>query len=345
MEKLQERNLGLDVLRSLAILLVLVRHGQFLLEGHQKIKVVSFLVDALDGVVLFFVLSGFLIGSNILKMNMFSWEHVKNFLVRRWLRTLPAYYCMLLLLIALTSEPIASNWTFFVFLQNVFTENLLFFQESWSLSVEEWYYFLFPLLVVICVLFIPKKGSYFLVTSLLLLIPFFFIFNYSGAAHLINKAVVYRLSNIAWGMMGAGILYYFPKFWTNTKRYATMLSFLLLAYYLINPHQIFQAESLTSSTFLSVVVLFSLPFWLSLNGKGFSKMKIVFQKISEWSYALYLVNLSLVQGIVLKHFEVTTTQDYCLFWIFSLLFALVLHYAIEKPILRWRNDHFRIDVE
>ncbi len=341
MQNQRERSLGLDVLRSIAIVLVLLRHGQFLVEHHQKIKLVSFITDTLDGVVLFFVLSGFLIGNILLKSNEFSWNYLKKFLIRRWLRTLPAYFTVLILLVLLTAESFDSTWKYFVFLQNSFTEQLVFFPESWSLSVEEWFYFLFPILVVTTTFFFSKKGSYFFFAFLFLVVPVSLMFTYSDDMNLVNKAVVFRFSNIAMGMLGAGILYYYPKFWNTTKWYALTLCFLSLMFYLLNPYRIFQAESLIASTFLSVVVFLSLPFWLNLNGKGFSKSKLVFQKISEWSYALYLVNLSLVQGIVLKHVEVTTTQGYCLFWIVSLFFALILHYVIEKPILRWRDKHFQ----
>lgn len=341
MNNQRERSLGLDVLRSIAIVLVLLRHGQFLLESQHKNQLVSYLTDTVDGVVLFFVLSGFLIGTILLKSNVFSWGNLKKFLIRRWLRTLPAYFFILLLLVFLTHESLQNQWKYLVFSQNSFTEHLVFFPESWSLSVEEWFYLLFPILVVFSSVFFTKKGSYFFVAFLFLVIPLFLMVTYLGDFNLVNKAVVYRFSNIAMGILGAGILNYFPKFWKATNRYSLALSLLLLLVFLLNPNRVFHAETLPASTFLSLIVFLSLPFWLDWKGNALSKMKLVFQKISEWSYALYLVNLSLVQGIIVKHFDGTSFQRYCLFWIVSLFFALVLHYAIEKPILRWRDKHFQ----
>ena len=61
-----QRIFGLDIFRAVAILLVVLGHGKFLLngtilEGFPYIKII-------DGVDLFFVLSGFLIGNILLKL-------------------------------------------------------------------------------------------------------------------------------------------------------------------------------------------------------------------------------------------------------------------------------------
>ena len=59
------RNFGLDLFRTLAILLVVLSHGKFLLNG-TVLENFPY-VKMLDGVDLFFVLSGFLIGGILLK--------------------------------------------------------------------------------------------------------------------------------------------------------------------------------------------------------------------------------------------------------------------------------------
>jgi hypothetical protein len=59
------RNFGLDLFRALAIVLVVLSHGKFLLNG-TVLENFPF-VKMLDGVDLFFVLSGFLIGGILLK--------------------------------------------------------------------------------------------------------------------------------------------------------------------------------------------------------------------------------------------------------------------------------------
>jgi peptidoglycan/LPS O-acetylase OafA/YrhL len=61
----KDRNFGLDLVRAVAILLVLTSHGRFLLpEFPGKILLAN---GGFFGVELFFVLSGFLIGTILIK--------------------------------------------------------------------------------------------------------------------------------------------------------------------------------------------------------------------------------------------------------------------------------------
>ena len=101
-----KRVFGLDCYRAVAILLVVSIHGGYLLnntllDGFPWINI-------MDGVELFFVLSGFLIGTILLKIvnspEPLTVRKVTGFWKRRWLRTLPNYYLILLL-----------NWVFVKF--------------------------------------------------------------------------------------------------------------------------------------------------------------------------------------------------------------------------------------
>jgi peptidoglycan/LPS O-acetylase OafA/YrhL len=71
------------------------------------------------------------------------------------LRTLPNNHLFLLLNIALVALGLApgllnaNTAAYFVFLQNLWKQLGLFFWESWSLAVEEWFYLLFPPLVAL----------------------------------------------------------------------------------------------------------------------------------------------------------------------------------------------------
>ena len=103
------RNFGLDLFRALAIILVVLSHGKFLLNGTALENFPFF--KMLDGVDLFFVLSGFLIGGIILRTMSegWNWRGVAHFWKRRWLRTLPNYYFILLLNFVFVSYGIISG--------------------------------------------------------------------------------------------------------------------------------------------------------------------------------------------------------------------------------------------
>ena len=150
----ENRVFGLDLMRSLAIIFVVMGHG-FMLE---KINTNFPWIKLINGVELFFVLSGFLIGGILLKLfeknEHFNLKTIGGFWIRRWFRTLPNYYLILLLNIVIVYFGIIKedfsqfNWKFFFFLQNFTKPFTGFFWESWSLSIEEWFYLLFPIILV-----------------------------------------------------------------------------------------------------------------------------------------------------------------------------------------------------
>lgn len=89
---------GLDIMRVAAIFFVTFGHAAALLPTRVS-KCLAFVI--LDGVTIFFVLSGFLIGGIIIKTisnEGFSIRMLRNFWLRRWWRTLPNYFLVLVLL-------------------------------------------------------------------------------------------------------------------------------------------------------------------------------------------------------------------------------------------------------
>jgi peptidoglycan/LPS O-acetylase OafA/YrhL len=96
------RVFGLDLLRFIAILMVLLGHGKMVLPQHIKPIFDDFL---LDGVAIFFVLSGFLIGGILIKQlerEQPTLGGLTHFWKRRWMRTLPAYLVVLVFLLVYT---------------------------------------------------------------------------------------------------------------------------------------------------------------------------------------------------------------------------------------------------
>ena len=106
------------------------------------------------GVEIFFAISGFLIGKivyRLIQKEDFSFQDVREFWKRRWFRTLPNYYLVLLINILLwyliygkIPERIG---LYFVYLQNFFSHSPDFSRISWSLSVEQFCYIIGPVLL------------------------------------------------------------------------------------------------------------------------------------------------------------------------------------------------------
>lgn len=143
----------IDGLRAIAILLVIIFHAGF-----------SLFPGGFIGVDVFFVISGFLITSIIdkeIKNNTFTY---KNFYLRRIRRiipvlvfimviiTIPAYFILFANNLEAYSRTLiytllcANNFHLFVNSGDYFAENsdLIPFLHTWSLSVEEQFYFILP---------------------------------------------------------------------------------------------------------------------------------------------------------------------------------------------------------
>lgn len=146
---------GLDTLRAAAILLVMLYHLN--LMGMVPALVRPLAKVGWVGVDLFFVLSGFLIGSQLLKPYLAGAQpSLKDFYVRRAYRILPALFVVLALYLLLplwreAPGPYAA-WQY-----GTFTWNLLLlgypehraFSHIWSLCVEEHFYLCLPLLILL----------------------------------------------------------------------------------------------------------------------------------------------------------------------------------------------------
>ncbi len=83
----QSRVLGLDIMRSIAILLVVYGHGVFMLPKSFKFYYLL-PMPYIDGVSVFFVLSGFLIGGILLKI-----IRTSNFTPKDRIGSLPIFGC------------------------------------------------------------------------------------------------------------------------------------------------------------------------------------------------------------------------------------------------------------
>jgi peptidoglycan/LPS O-acetylase OafA/YrhL len=148
------RRHGLDIVRAAAIAWVMLYHAMnFDLVPDPDHWFVMF---GWMGVDLFFVLSGFLIASQLLK----PWAEGSRpaygrFFARRLLRTLPAYIAILLVYFLIPAvrewSDIQPFWQFATFTENLFFEPTgpKAFSHVWSLCVEEQFYLIFPAVVAL----------------------------------------------------------------------------------------------------------------------------------------------------------------------------------------------------
>jgi peptidoglycan/LPS O-acetylase OafA/YrhL len=168
---------SLDGWRAVSIALVLGYHCEFAVGFPQRLNpVMNWLFDGNLGVRFFFVISGFLITHLLLQeFDQTGSVSLRNFYVRRGLRILPVYFAYLLAIFVLQ---FVTSWyqAPITWLGNLtFTTN--FFPASgqtthlWSLAVEEQFYLLWPLLLVLIGLRGNSRAIYWILGIPLIVAP------------------------------------------------------------------------------------------------------------------------------------------------------------------------------
>src|SRR5207248_6833315 len=146
----RQRQPGLDLLRALAIVVVVIYHAGimgFPLTG----RVHRF---GWIGVDLFFVLSGYLIGGQLLAPLMRGQRlNFGTFFARRVLRIMPAYFVVLAIYFLLPSwreypEMSQPLWKFLFSIQNIALHGGTAFSHAWSLAVEDQFYLVLPFILL-----------------------------------------------------------------------------------------------------------------------------------------------------------------------------------------------------
>lgn len=155
----------LDGLRALAILWTFSFHVVLLfanfvprtealaLFGQPAVQV---FMQGHFGVDIFFVISGFLIGDLLIReVEKTGTLNLRTFFVRRMVRLAPVYYLLIALVVVLglvTGDPsvhVENAWTNLIYVNNFVPDFEQFMQWTWSLAVEEQFYLLCPLLILL----------------------------------------------------------------------------------------------------------------------------------------------------------------------------------------------------
>lgn len=229
----EKRYFGFDIVRAFSVLLVMHIHFLILIQ-----KILGFdvkLIPFPDPVDMFFVCSGFLIGyhhlKDIHKIDKVTTKYTARFLVMRWVRTLPSYYLLLTFIVFLSillTKKFEIPFDNYLFTSNLFSHNIKVYTETWTIAIEEWFYFSFAFIfyLVATVFNVSKKKSFlFIVIFYIVLSNFlkvYYFFNvypdYSFMQYIhFKEIIVLRMDTIAVGLLAAYICYFYEDFWHRNR--------------------------------------------------------------------------------------------------------------------------------
>ncbi len=355
---------GLDHLRALAITMVFLFHYQLPFFGHPAwLKEVA--KFGWTGVDLFFVLSGFLISSQLfVQIKIKQKLSIRDFFVKRIFRILPAFWVTVAVYFCISAfherEALPSMWKFLFFVQNFGLDIKIFgtFSHAWSLCVEEHFYLFLPL-VLSGLLFLKffKKGYLLLITLFLL---GFLIRNYNWNLYFSNinqenswqywyKYIYYptynRLDGLLVGVSIAAVREFSPIAW---KKITAIGNWLFIAGLLVLTGAYFicyEEKSYIASVFGFSVVAFGYGLLviaaLSPSNFLFKQSSGITTLIAALSYSVYLTHKGIIhitQGLLLQwDIDINNGLTLLISIVTCIIGALILNLLVEKPFMKLRK--------
>jgi peptidoglycan/LPS O-acetylase OafA/YrhL len=350
---------ALDTLRSLAILLVMPFHlGDHVPQALQPITQRGWI-----GVDLFFVLSGYLIGKQLLKAPPSLLAFYRN----RAYRILPAYFAVLALYFLIPQWREAPGlphlWQFLTFTLNLNIDyaHTSAFSHAWSLCVEEHFYLILPILAI-ALLKRPSIRRTAFVAGIVFAIG---LIARTFAVHhmrlnpdnlgLYSLEHIYyptwtHLDGLLFGVLLAATQLYRPLWWqsllerTHILLLASIATLALALYLLVGRFD--SAYGLAAAGNIIGYTLLALGFALllvsSLGPRSILRHRIPgAATLAALSYSLYLSHkgsFHLIHHILLPDF--TDAHPYAsqpLYFATALVIAAALYLTIEHPFLKLRD--------
>ena len=349
----------IDGLRAIAVLSVVFYHAKFSFMGENLIS------GGFLGVDIFFVISGYLITKLIfieLKLtNSFSFL---RFYQRRARRILPALFFITIITVILgyavllpysfkeLSQSIIyqlgfiSNfyfWSYYHFGYMSDNALLLPFLHTWSLSVEEQFYLIVPIILFLIFKLLKKY--------LIFLIFIGFIFSLTLASYfapIFKSLTFYMLPFRGWELLAGSLIAYYEVFNLKNKfilksllikNFLTLVSLLIIIFYIF-----FFNSSFSHPSFYSSFLILSVCMIILLSDKDVYVTKILSSKIligiGLISYSLYLWHyplFSFARHIYGSSFEQMTLVKISII-LLSILLSVFTFYFIEK---KFRNPDFK----
>jgi peptidoglycan/LPS O-acetylase OafA/YrhL len=296
------RILGLDGIRAYAVIIVVTTHLHIFIDWHNNQSPMYSLVWGTNGVIIFFILSGFLITHLLfIEYKKTGSINLKQFIIRRGLRIFPAFYLFILALFILGLF-IETNTS----LKQLFMAAVYWFNHTpraeynsilghtWSLAVEEHFYIIWPIIFLLLTK-IKSQTTTIIITLILLIFSLQMLQNHLlyetdlNNLYRVNRwtstAAIYLLS----GCLGACIIH--TQFWERFSK-QKLLSIIFSIIFVIGFGVDFWFDGDSRITkYLRISGILSAIFWVYINQNSKIVSLLEFRPIKyvgTVSYGIYL---------------------------------------------------------
>jgi len=286
----------------------------------------------------FFVLSGFVLYPQLLKVYN-NKNNLKIFYIRRWLRTIPPYLLALLTYSIFFLKFDSDTIKYLFFSQNLIENfiNFDYFTIAWSLSVEEFFYLLFPLFLIYF-----HKHEFFKILIIFIFFVYFLkiikLFFLGSSEEFYRIGTFLRLDAIAFGVMAR--IFLEKILYLRINIILLILTSIFVYIFYLN---IKDLNEFLSFFFVILVQIYSvniLLIFISLNRYVKSESLIsFFSIISKQTYSIYLFHIVVIL-MFKKYLSLIGTDLILLKYIFVLFFfSTIFYYLFEKDINDRRPDY------
>jgi peptidoglycan/LPS O-acetylase OafA/YrhL len=342
----------IDGLRTIAVMSVLIFHAEYAYKNG------IFLSGGFLGVDIFFVISGYLITSIIVKsLNDGSFSFA-NFYERRARRILPALFTVIIASIPfawiLLSPKAIKEYANSVLYSLFFSSNFWFWLEdsywaepsalkpflhTWSLAIEEQFYIFTPFILIITWRLARK---YMHIVILIILALSLLFAEYASRTH--PEFSFFMLPSRMWELAAGSLLAIFELRYGRTNniaisKYLTLLGMLFIFWSFF----FFDDKTLHPSLITIIPILgTSLIVWFGGNNDPVSRLLScrLFVGIGLISYGLYLWHYPVFAFSRIMDTDITSL-DRTLWIVYSIALAVTSYYLIEKPFRNNRNIGLR----
>jgi peptidoglycan/LPS O-acetylase OafA/YrhL len=332
---MSSRNQSLDVLRGIAILLVLGRHAPYI---EYSPHVNFWFRIGWSGVDLFFVLSGFLIsGLLFTEFKRNRTIDIKRFWIRRGLKIYPAFYTLVGFLAAIslfrTGHIARALLGDALFMQNYLPHVI---DHGWSLAVEEHFYFILPLFFGALTWMGRKSSDPFRaipLTSLALTVACLAMRIRSSSNHALWDQIAYpthlRIDAL---FLGVTLGYYFHFQSLEVRRKWLLALFgclLLLPAFAFGTASLFTATvglTMTSLGYACVLIWALQCQWQQFGALAW---------VGRYSYSVYLWHM--IIAMLCANMIGQTPLSFWIYLVGSLIVGVGMAKLIELPVLRIRE--------